>query len=40
MSAGEKPLVWLHGQVKTPPFSEDARIEAAIYSGGYSSVRI
>jgi len=26
--AGDKPLVWLHGEVKTPPFSRDARIEA------------
>jgi phage-related protein len=24
----DKPLVWLHGEVKTPPFSPDARIEA------------
>ena len=24
----DKPLVWLKGQVKTPPFSEAARIEA------------
>jgi phage-related protein len=24
----EKPLVWLHGEVKTPPFSADARMEA------------
>lgn len=24
----EKPLVWLHGEVKTPPFSQGARIEA------------
>lgn len=24
----DKPLVWLHGDVKTPPMSEDARIEA------------
>jgi phage-related protein len=23
-----KPLVWLHGEVKTPPFSQAARIEA------------
>jgi phage-related protein len=23
-----KPLVWLHGEIKTPPFSRDARIEA------------
>jgi phage-related protein len=26
--ADDKPLVWLHGEVKTPPFSRDARIEA------------
>ena len=24
----EKPLVWLHGQIKTPPFSASARLEA------------
>ena len=24
----DKPLVWLHGEVKTPPFSLEARIEA------------
>lgn len=24
----EKPLVWLHGEVKTPPFSKEARLEA------------
>ena len=23
-----KPIVWLRGEVKTPPFSEEARIEA------------
>src|SRR5213075_1806000 len=23
-----KPLVWLHGEVKTPPFSHAARLEA------------
>jgi phage-related protein len=23
-----KPLVWLHGEIKTPPFSRPARIEA------------
>jgi phage-related protein len=28
MSPSDKPLVWLHGQVKTPPFSESARLEA------------
>jgi phage-related protein len=25
---GRKPLVWLRGEVKTPPFSKDARVEA------------
>ena len=24
----EKPLVWLHGEIKTPPFSPEARLEA------------
>lgn len=24
----DKPLVWLRGQVKTPPFSAEARVEA------------
>ena len=28
MSPKEKPLVWLHGEIKTPPLSEEARIEA------------
>ena len=23
-----KPVVWLHGEVKTPPFSKQARLEA------------
>jgi phage-related protein len=27
MSIDDKPLVWLHGQVKTPPFSKAARLE-------------
>src|SRR5688572_2732526 len=26
----DKPLVWLHGEVKTPPFTKAARIEAGI----------
>lgn len=30
MDAMEKPLVWLHGEVKTPPFSHEARIEAGV----------
>lgn len=25
-----KPLVWLHGEVKTPPFSAAARVEAGV----------
>lgn len=28
MSLTGKPLVWLHGAVKTPPLSRDARLEA------------
>ena len=28
MKQQEKPLVWLHGEIKTPPFSSNARIEA------------
>lgn len=30
LSDEDKPLVWLHGEVKTPPFSQDARIEAGL----------
>ena len=30
MSKQRKPLVWLHGEVKTPPFSAEARIEAGV----------
>src|SRR4051794_7167418 len=28
MGVTRKPLVWLHGEVKTPPFSGEARVEA------------
>jgi phage-related protein len=28
MAEAEKPLVWLHGEIKTPPFSRATRIEA------------
>ncbi len=28
MGTEDKPLVWLHGQVKTPPFSKAGRLEA------------
>jgi phage-related protein len=30
MTPLEKPLVWLRGEVKTPPFSQEARIEAGV----------
>jgi len=33
MCEERKPLVWLHGEIKTPPFSEDARIEAGALLG-------
>jgi phage-related protein len=28
MNGADKLLVWLHGEVKTPPFSKEARVEA------------
>lgn len=28
MSDADRPLVWLHGEVKTPPFSHEGRLEA------------
>jgi len=30
MDQAEKPLVWLHGEVKTPPFTTAARIETGV----------
>jgi len=30
MSPHDKPLVWLHGEIKTPPFSAAARLEAGV----------
>ena len=30
MEAREKPLVWLKGEVKTPPFSAETRLEAGL----------
>jgi phage-related protein len=30
MDEYDKPLVWLHGEVKTPPFSQEARIETGV----------
>jgi len=26
----DKPLAWLHGEIKTPPFSTAARVEAGV----------
>ena len=28
MSPSDKPLFWLHGEIKTPPMSRQARLEA------------
>jgi len=33
MKTSEKPLVWLHGEIKTPPFSKEARLEAGFLLG-------
>lgn len=30
MTPLNKPLVWLRGEVKTPPFSPEARLEAGV----------
>jgi phage-related protein len=30
MSDRDRPLVWLHGKIKTPPLSSAARIEAGV----------
>lgn len=30
MEHQSRPLVWLHGEVKTPPFTSKARIEAGV----------
>lgn len=30
MAPGDKPLVWLHGEIKTPPCSPEARVEAGV----------
>jgi phage-related protein len=31
MSPHDKPLVWLYGEVHTPPFSRGARVEAGYF---------
>jgi phage-related protein len=28
VALADKPLVWLEGEIKTPPFSQEARLEA------------
>lgn len=28
MGSKDKPLVWMHGEVRTPPFSKPARLQA------------
>jgi len=28
MSINDKPLIWFSGEIKTPPFSQNARLEA------------
>jgi phage-related protein len=28
MDLPERPIVWLHGEVKSPPFSKEARVQA------------
>ena len=33
MSPSDKPLVWLHGEIKTPPLSQAARIEVGYLLG-------
>lgn len=36
MSVGDterKPLVWLRGEIKTPPFAKEARVEAGVLLG-------
>src|SRR3990172_3729356 len=33
MTDEEKPIGWLHGEIKTPPFSAEARVEAGALLG-------
>jgi phage-related protein len=30
VAVADKPLVWLHGEIKTPPLATEARIEAGV----------
>jgi len=34
----DKPLAWLHGEIKTPPFSKEARIEAGVLARPMASI--
>jgi hypothetical protein len=40
VSPKDKPLVWLHGEVKSPPLSAAARLKQASCSDSFSRVRI
>lgn len=31
MADEDKPLAWMHGEIQTPPFSEQARLEAGLF---------
>ena len=33
MGDDEKPVIWHYGEIKTPPFSKEARIEAGTFLG-------
>ena len=30
MAVADKPLIWLYGEIKTPPFATEARIEVGV----------
>jgi len=30
MRKADRPLAWLHGEIRTPPFSVEARVEAGV----------
>jgi phage-related protein len=34
VTEADKPIVWLHGEIKTPPFSQQARVEAGFLLRG------
>jgi len=40
MSLDDKTLVWLHGEVKSPPFTAEARIEAGYFAQVVAERRI